>query len=132
MAKFIGKIFKVPNSKLGIRTSGAHNVHVVWYNPFKRKFRCKVLTSLEKEKELSGKEYNELKRTPYVKKRGTKSTFSLFKLNKYAKVRNGTLTPIPVTKTSGLPLWSAYSETVELGVNDLKKSKAQPHVKIKK
>ena len=132
MAKFVGKIFKVANNKLGIRTSGAHNVHVVWYNPFKRKFRCKVITSLETEKELKGKQYKELKRTPYIKKRGTKNTFYLFKLNKYAKVRNGALTPIPVTKTSGLPLWSAYSETVELNVNDLKKSRAQPNVRIEK
>ena len=47
MAKFVGKIFKVSNNKIGIRNDGAHNVHVVWYNPFKRKFRCKVITSLE-------------------------------------------------------------------------------------
>ena len=125
MAKYVGKIFKVSNNKIGIRNNGAHNVHVVWYNPFKRKFRCRVITSLESEKELNGKELKQLKTTPYVKKRGTKNIFRLFKRNKYAKVRKGEIVPIPESKLQGFDVWSGYQNTVELSLDDLKKSKAQ-------
>lgn len=132
MAKFAGKIFKVSNNKIGIRNDGAHNVHVVWYNPFKRKFRCKVITSLESEKELNGKELKQLKTTPYVKKRGAKNTFRLFKRNKYAKVRKGEIVPIPESKLQGFAVWSGYQNTVELSLDDLKKAKAQNDKKILK
>lgn len=131
MAKYVGKVFKVPNNKLGIRNKGAHYVHVTWYNPFKRNFRCKTITSLETEKELSGAQYKELRRTPYIKKTGTKNTFFLFKRNKYAGLRKGTLTPISTDKVDGLEHWSAYQNTVELTARDLKQSKATD-VKISK
>lgn len=131
MAKYVGKVFKVPNNRLGIRSKGAHYVHVTWYNPFKRKFRCKTITSLEVEKSLEGKQYKELRRTPYVKKQGSKNTFHLFKREKYPSIRDGRLTPIPVSKTSGLPLWSAYNSTVELNITDLKKGK-KTDIKISK
>ena len=132
MAKYVGKIFKVANNKLGIRNNGAHNVHVTWYNPLKRKFRCKVITSLESEETLIGKQRKKLDRTPYVRKVGTKDDFYLFKRSKYRSLRNGTLTPIPTTKVDGLSHWSAYGNTVDLTVNDLKKSKEQSDIKIKK
>lgn len=131
MAKYVGKVFKVPNSRLGIRNNGAHYVHVTWYNPFKRKFRCKTITSLETEKTLEGKQYKELRKTLHVKKVGSRNTYYIFKNDKYKKVRNGYLQPIPVTKTNGLPLWSAYSSTVELNLSDLKKGK-KTDIKISK
>lgn len=132
MAKYVGKVFKVSNNKLGIRNSGAHNVHVTWYNPLKRKFRCKVITSLESEETLVGKQRKKLNRTPYVKKPGTDDDYYLFKRGKYRSIRNGNLTPIPITKVDGLSHWSAYSDTVELTINDLKKSKEQSDIKIRK
>ncbi len=132
MAKFVGKIFQVSNNKLGIRNSGAHYVHVTWYNPFKRKFRCKIVTSLESEKALNGKQLKELKTTPYVKKRGTKNIFRLFKRNKYAKIRKGEIQPIPESKLQGFDVWSGYQNTVELTVSDLKNSKVQNDKKILK
>ena len=49
MAKYVGKIFKVNNQKLNIRGKGYHFVHVKWFNPVTRKFRCRVITSLEDE-----------------------------------------------------------------------------------
>ena len=140
MAKFVGKIFKVSNNKLGVRNDGAHNVHVVWYNPFKhnyewlefRRVLFRSITSLESEKELNGKELKQLKTTPYVKKRGTKNTFQLFKRNKYAKVRKGEIVPIPESKLQGFAVWSGYQNTVELSLDDLKKAKAQNDKKILK
>lgn len=132
MAKFVGKIFKVSNNKLGLRNNGAHNVHVVWYNPFKRKFRCKVITSLESEKELNGKQLKELKTTPYVKKRGSKNIFRLFKCNKYAKIRKGVIEPIPESKLQGFDVWSGYQNTVELTLSELKQAKVQNDKKILK
>lgn len=132
MAKFVGKIFKVSNNKLGIRNDGAHFVHVTWYNPFKRKFRCKVITSLESEKELNGKDLKQLKTTPYVKKRGSKNVFRLFKRNKYGKVRKGEIIPIPENKLKGFNVWSGYQNTVELFVSELKQAKIQPDKKILK
>lgn len=131
MAKYVGKVFRIPNSRLGIRNNGTHYVHVTWYNPFKRKFRCKTITSLETEKTLEGKQYKELRRTPYIKKQGSKNVFRLFKREKYPRIRDGRLTPIPVSKTNGLPLWSAYSSTVELNLSDLKKVK-KTDIKISK
>lgn len=48
MAKFVGKIFRIPDRYLkNILGNGAHFVHVTWYNPKNHKFRCKVITSLE-------------------------------------------------------------------------------------
>lgn len=132
MAKYVGKVFKVPNSRLGIRNKGAHYVHVTWYNPFKRIFRCKTITSLEMEKTLEGKQYIELRRTPYIKKEGSTNTFYLFKREKYTSIRNGKLVPIPILKTKGLPLWSAYSKTVELSLSDLRQAKSYSEIKIDK
>ena len=109
MAKYVGKIFKVNNQKLNIRGKGYHFVHVKWYNPVTRKFRCRVITSLEKEQKLVGSEREILKNTPYFSKRD--DTFALFSKSKYKKLREGKIEPIPTTKTQGFDVWGGYYET---------------------
>ena len=47
MAKYVGKVFRVDNKTLKLKGRSAHYVHVKWYNPFTRMFKCRVLTSLE-------------------------------------------------------------------------------------
>ena len=96
MAKYVGKIFEVSNSALGLRGNGTHKVHVKWYNPFKRVFRCKVLTSLEdKTKDLSTIK-NSRKTNTYITKRD--GEFYLFDKGKYERLRNGQIMPIPMSK----------------------------------
>lgn len=129
MAKYVGKIFKVNDKDLKIRGNGSHFIHVTWYNPFKRKFRCKVITSLEDKKVLEGKQIKSSRLTPHVK-RG--NIFNLFKKKKYNKLRNGHIQPIPITKTEGFDVWSGYDETRDLDLNTLKSAKIQPDKKIKK
>ena len=50
MARYVGKVLSVPNNGLGLRRSGTHYVHVRWYNPFKKSFWCRIMTSLEQKK----------------------------------------------------------------------------------
>ena len=52
MAKYVGKIFKISDNKLGIHGTGAHMVKITWYNPIKRIFYGRVITSLEERKVL--------------------------------------------------------------------------------
>ena len=47
MPKYVGKIFKVDNRTLKLKGSSTHYVHVKLYNPFTRKFKCRIVTSLE-------------------------------------------------------------------------------------
>ena len=129
MAKYVGKIFKVNNTALNIKRHGTHYVHVKWYNPFTRKFRCKVITSLEKEQKLSVEERRVLQTTPFLKKE--EGTYLLFSKNKYNKLRNGKIVPIPATKTEGFGVWSGYQDTRDVHINALK-GKEQKHMKIKK
>ena len=130
MAKFVGKIFKVPNNKLGIHSSGAHYIQVAWYNPFKRKFRCKVLTSLEDKKELIGRQIKQTEKTAYAK--GDDNTFYLFKKRKYRLLREGKIQPVPVQNLQGFEVWSGYMDSRDLHISVLKKSKVQNGMKIKK
>lgn len=130
MAKYVGKIFKVPNNKLGIHSSGAHYVHVAWYNPFKRKFRCKVLTSLEEKKELIGKQIKQTGKTAYAK--GSGNTFFLFKKRKYKLLREGKIQSIPVQNLQGFDVWSGYMDSRDLHISVLKNSKYQKDMKINK
>jgi len=85
MAKYVGKIFRVSNKALKIKGKGTHYVHVKWYNPFTRKFRCKVITSLEEEKKLTNRNREILKTSPFHKK--SEKVFTVFSRNKYEKLR---------------------------------------------
>ncbi len=129
MAKYVGKIFKVNDKDLKIRGNGSHFVHVTWYNPFKRRFRCKVITSLEDIKTLEGKQIKNSRLTPHVK-RG--NIFNLFKKKKYNKLRSGVIQPIPIDKTIGFDVWSGYDETRDLELKVMKNAKLQEDKIIKK
>ena len=129
MAKYVGKIFRVNNTLLKIKRNGTHYVHVKWYNPFTRKFRCKIITSLEKQTKIDSNNKRLLGRTPFHKENDV--VYSLFLKNKYSKVRNGEIEPIPVTKMEGFSVWSAYSGSRDLSVRALK-GKEQSDMWIKK
>ena len=129
MAKYVGKIFKVNNTALHIKRRGTHYVHVKWYNPFTRQFRCNVITSLEDKKVLSDNEKKILSTTPYHKEKD--DMYNLFSKRKYTKLRNGEIKPIPVQKTKGFDVWSGYQEMRDVHINVLKGNE-QKHLKIEK
>ena len=131
MAKFVGKIFKASDNVLGVRGNGAHYFKVVWFNPFKRKFHCKIITSLERtEKVEPKKKRQQLKNKAYVKKEGNNNEYCVFNRGKFEDLRNGDITPIPVPQTQGFPLWSGYMGTAELSLSDMRKAKPQPKKNI--
>lgn len=131
MPKFIGKIFRVSNKNLGIKRNGTHYVHVKKYNPQKKVFQCRVITSLEEQKKISPKDRaNVLNSTPYHKEND--DTFKLFKKKKYKKIREGKIEPIPAPKLEGFTFWSGYEGTVDLTRVQLKSAKEQPQMSIKK
>ena len=130
MAKYVGKIFKVDDKKLKIHGNGIHYVHVKWYNPFTRKFRCHVITSLEdqitipameRHKVLSSNAYHQI----------DKNTFNIFNRGKYRKLRNGDIEPIPAKKAKGFRVWSGFLESRDLHISALKRNE-QKNMSIKK
>lgn len=129
MAKYVGKIFRIENVRLNIKRRGTHYVHVKWFNPFTRKFRCRIITSLEDKKVLQESERTILNSTPYYKE--SNSTYNLFSKNKYIKLRSGNIEPIPTNKTVGFNVWSGYLGSRNLHISVLK-GKEQTNLKIKK
>lgn len=123
MAKYVGKVFKVPDRHLGIRGKGAHMIKITWYNPFKRLFYGRVITSLEDRKVLNSEERKYLHLQNYHKE--SENVFLLMKRNKYEKLRNGKITPIPVTKAKGLDVWSGYSERKRIHISKLKNKRPE-------
>ena len=117
MAQYVGKVFKIKNSSLGIKGSGTHDVHVTWFNPKTKKFSCKILTSLERvePKEKLSKRKNTIVR----KVEGDK--FFVFERQKYVKLREGKIVPIPVGKVKGTTDWMGYEESKDLHISTLKK-----------
>ncbi|MCM1043509.1 MAG: hypothetical protein NC548_43760 [Lachnospiraceae bacterium] len=131
MAKYVGKIFKASNDKLHIRGNGAHYVHVKWYNPFTRKFKCKVLTSLDKKKSIPITQRDKA----FVGKIVTKLSgddFVVFSKSEYDKIRKGEVEPIPVSQTENLDNWTGYSSEVYLMRKDLKQTSKTKRIKINK
>lgn len=119
MAKYVGKIFKIPNSVLKIKGTDIHYVQVKWYNPFTKKFKCNIITSLEDKVKLNEENKIGLHNSiGYYDKRS--NTFSFFDKKKYLKMRNGDITPIPINKLVGFPVWSGFSGSLYLNINDLK------------
>lgn len=128
MAKFVGKIFRVSNSKLKLHGNDIHYVDVKWYNPFNHKFKCRVITSLEErlgKTELSS-EQAKIACSVYDTKT---QTHCVMKKNKYIQMRNGKIEPIPITQCENFDVWSGYSKTIYLTKKDLKK---KSKLKIKK
>lgn len=128
MAKFVGKIFRVSNSTLKLHGNDTHYVSVKWYNPFNHKFKCRVITSLEKRVDKTALSGEAAKVACSVYDAKTKTHFLLGK-NKYKQIRNGTIEPIPITQCENFEVWSGYSKTVYLTKNDLKN---KANLKIKK
>ena len=119
MAKYVGKVFKVDDKKLKIRGNGAHYVYVKWYNPFTRKFRCRVITSLENRKVIPERErHSVLSSNSYYPV--DNNTYNIFSRHKYIKLRSGIIEPIPVNKMKGFDLWSGYSGTRDVHITALK------------
>ena len=109
MAKYVGKIFKISNSKLRVQGKGHHFVQVKWYNPFTRKFRCRIISSLENNRKLVGRERKVLNSIPHYNKGS--NVYALFNKKKYRYLREGKIEPIPVSKTKGFDVWGGYFET---------------------
>ena len=129
MAKYVGKVFSVPNNKLGLRRSGTHYVHVKWYNPFKKLFFCRIMTSLEEKKKL-GDLTNDDKEKRIIRMRN--GNFHVFEEQKYDRLRNGDITPIPVGKVEGSDVWSGYENSVYLRRSVLSPKSRRTNIRIKK
>lgn len=119
MAKYVGKIFRSNNNLLGIHKAGSHFVHVKWYNPFKRHFYCKVLTSLsenvtantdkEKRNLLKGKIVYKLADTKY----------QIIDRKNITLIKEGNVEPISQSRLINFKNWTGYSKNVILNKNDL-------------
>ena len=125
MAKYVGKIFKLSNAALKVRGTNEHYVHVRWYNPFKRMFYCQVITSLEHKRQNKGKNLNNI---PHRFERGNLYVFSK---QKYKRLREGKIIPIPTTQTEGFELWSGYEDSRYVTASKLKGNEVK-NMKIKK
>lgn len=108
MAKFIGKIFKFDNKTLKIRNDGSHYVHVKGFNPFTRKYYCRVITSLEHKVTVGKSDRKLMKKIPSYHISG--NDYYVMTRQKYKQMRQGKITPIPMSKTVGFSKWSGYSE----------------------
>ena len=128
VAKYVGKVFRVDNKTLKLKGSAMHYVHVIWYNPFTRRFKCRIITSLENRKFL-GENKRVLGSTPYHKNED--GSYSFFEKQKYSKIRDGKIEPISVKKSTGFDTWHGYEGTRYLHVRNLK-GKEQKYLSIKK
>ena len=116
----------VNNAALKVKGTGTHYVHVKWYNPFKRMFYCRVITSLKhKSNSLDEKK---LKNVPH---RFTRGQCYVFSKQKYNKLRLGKITPIPTNETEGFDLWCGYEDERYLSSKCLK-GNLQKDMQIKK
>ncbi len=116
MAKYVGKIFRVPNKFLGLKGEKTHNVYVSWFNPFKRKFNVKIITSLEDKKSFNDYSYKKGDCAVFDEK--DKSHFVLNR-SKYVKLRQGKITPIPFNKCENFKVWSGFQGSTYLNKNQL-------------
>ena len=131
MAKYVGKIFNVKNSILGIRRRKTHNCLVEWFNPKTKKFRCRIITSLEDQVSLENEvKESILSSTPYHKV--DENVFNLFKLKKYNKLRDGKITPIPQSQLLGTTIFHGFEKTVDLSLSQLRKSKLNKQLNFNK
>lgn len=120
MAKYVGKIFKVDNKKLGLRESKTHFVYVQWYDQKKKNFRCRVISSFEREMtfEKNDPKKKILSTTPFYKV--SNNSFCIFKKQDYGKLRDGEIEPIPMKDLKNATHWYGFTKTVTLDRKDLK------------
>lgn len=126
MPKYVGHIFKLNNAALRVKGIGTHYVHVKWYNPFKKLFYCKVITSLEHKRDSY--DYKQLSKVPHRFNNGQCYVFSK---QKYKRLRDGKIVPIPMNETKGFERWSGYEGVRYLSAEKLK-GKKQENMQIKK
>lgn len=121
MAKYVGKIFKVDNKKLGLRESRTHFVYVQWYDQKNKNFRCRVISSLEKERvfEKNDPDRYLINKTPYH--RNKDGSFCLFKKDHYNDLRKGNIEPIPMGDLENATHWYGFTKTVILNKDDFKR-----------
>ena len=123
MAEYVGHIFKISNKVLRLPRRGTHYVHVTWFNPRTKMFRCKIITSLERQMNLPKDRRQILSTGPSAHIEG--DTFNLYDARTYKKLRAGVITPIPTTKSHGFPVWSGYFGVRELGIQQLVGNKSK-------
>ena len=128
MAKYVGKIFKVNNTHLNIKGGGTHLIHVKKYDPSKKLFYCKIITSLEK-KRSSQESMGDLRKVPHYKSRS--GDLFVFSKSKYGRLRKGEITAIPVTQTKGFDYWHGYEGSAMLSKTALE-GREQKGMSIKK
>lgn len=132
MAKYVGKIFKVQNSKLGIKADGCHYVHVKHYDRKSKLFSCSVLTSLENEVDVPKKSRKDILDSVNYTKGNNENSFKIFMKKNYRDIRNGNIVPIAINKTSGFNNWMGYSKNVKLDKNNFFEDNTTKKMKIKK
>ena len=129
MAKYVGKIFKANNKDLGLRGLETHYIKVKWYNPKKKKFLCRVVTSLEtKYDNLESLRNSKLKNKTVIK---DAEKYYVLDISKYKKIRKGIITPIPIKDTKGFNVWSGYYNSRYITLDELKNLEKKPNMYIK-
>ncbi len=131
MGKYVGKIFRVNNNKLGIQKAGSHFVHVKWFNPFNNKFYCKVITSLETNKKLVTKEEKSKNLKGKLGFKNNGDNFSIIGRKDVLKIKKGDVTPIPNGNLVNFDNWSGYFKNVILSKTHLESDSESSSMKIK-
>ncbi len=129
MAKYVGKVFKIPDRHLGIRGKGSHYVKISWFDPHEKIFHGQVITSLEEHLPKSGLTSDDFRYR--VHKKVGDDLYAVVKKRKIIDIREGRVVPIPIRKAEGLKVWSGFSGAVRFNLPFL--SKFSPSgIKIKK
>ena len=131
MAKYVGNIFKLPNSITKVQGKGNHFVHVTWFNPKTKLFRCRIITSLEEKRTLGDIVAEGINTKKYPHQKGKGNIFYVFDKSKYRRIREGKIVPIPMSQTKGFDYFHGYEGTIDLHFSVLKKHKVTS-LKIKK
>jgi len=107
MAKFVGKVFRIPDRYLGIKGHGTHYVKISWFDPREKIFHGKIITSLEEHLPKSSMTPNDFRYRSH--KRINNDLFAVVNNKKITDMRDGKIVPIPVSNAKGLERWSGYS-----------------------
>ena len=130
MAKYVGHVVQLSNSALKLPGAGTHYVHVQWFNPRTKKFHCRIVTSLEHKISFS-KGKKQMGKSPFYREKND-SVVYVFKRGHYEDIRNGTIVPVPVEKTSGFKTWIGLFESRLLPLHVMKKAKIDTGRSIEK
>lgn len=121
MAKYVGKIFKVDNKKLGLRKSRTHFVYVQWFDPKNKNFKCRVISSLETERYFEKDDPHRFEINGSLHHKNDENSFCFFKDDHYERLRNGDIEPIPMGDLENATHWYGFTKTVTLDKNDFKR-----------